>query len=421
MPSVRITKLVAGGQGMGELPDGRKIFVWGVLPGETVEVEITREKKSFAEGVVLSITTPSPNRVKPRDATYLAHSPWQIMTMAAENQAKLEIVREQFTREHIEIEITDFPASIVAVDDDGYGYRNKMEYVFAEQDGELTLALTERGSHDEVPVTESALALPIINTAAREFLGLLRGLGVVKNDVRALVLRASQSGEVVGALYINHPRFKKLELTPSLKGLRVYYHNPRNRTRRGAKLVQDLGENVLTDVLLGREFSYDVHSFFQVNVPVYESVLMQIRQYVDGPVTDMYAGVGSIGLSVAKEHVTLVELDPASASLARRNAKGVDAEVVESSTERALEYINGEGTVIFDPPRAGLSPKVIEQCLAVQPPQIIYLSCDPATLARDLARLGKAYDIVNVSVYNFFPRTPHIETLTVLRLQGLSS
>ncbi len=419
MPSVRITKLVAGGQGMGELPDGRKVFVWGVLPGELVEVDIVREKKSFAEGVAVNVLEPSKDRIKPRDASYLAHSPWQIMTMAVENQAKLEIVREQFGREHIETEA--FPANVIAAEGDGYGYRNKMEYVFAEQDGELTLALNERGSHDVIPVNGSTLALPIINTAARELIDLLHDLGVTKEDVRALILRANQGGDVVAALYINHPRFKKLELTPSLKGLRVYYHNPRNRTRRGAKLVQEVGENVLTDALMGHEFSYDVHSFFQVNVPVYQTVLEKIQQYVKRPVTDMYAGVGSIGLSVANGHATLVELDSASAAMAKRNAQDFDAEIVESSSERALDYITSDVTVVFDPPRAGLNPKIIARCLEAKPPQIVYLSCDPATLARDLARLGEGYDIVDVNIYNFFPRTPHIETLTILKQKTPSS
>lgn len=412
MPTVRITKLVAGGQGLGELPDGRKIFVWGVLPGEEVEVEITREKKSFAEGVAVKVTEPSAERLEPREASYLAHSPWQIMTMVVENQAKIDILREQFTREHLET--THFPSEIISAEGDGYGYRNKMEYVFAEHEGELTYALTQRASHDKIPVIVSALAMPSINDAARDLLVELRGLGASVRDLDSLVLRSNQSGDVVAVLYINHPRYKKLTLPNSLKGLQVLFHNPRNRSRRGAKLVQELGEKTLTDTLLGETFCYDAQSFFQVNVPVYERALEHIKEFVDGPVVDMYAGVGSIGLTVAKEHVTLVELEPASVIMAKRNAENFDAQVVESSTEQALEYITTDKTVIFDPPRAGLHAKVIGRCLSVKPPQIIYLSCDPATLARDLALLGDEYDIADVTVYNFFPRTPHIETLVVL-------
>ena len=101
--------------------------------------------------------------------------------------------------------------------------------------------------------------------------------------------------------------------------------------------------------------------------------------------------------------------------MAKRNAETADADVIEASTEQSLEYITSDLTVIFDPPRAGLHARVVGRCLAVKPPQIVYLSCDPATLARDLALLGDEYDIVDVTLYNFFPRTPHIETLVVLK------
>ena len=413
MPIVHITKLVAGGQGLGELEDGRKIFVWGVLPSEDVEVEITIEKKSFAEGVAVKVIKPSPERLTPREANYLAHSPWQIMTMAAENQAKIDIVHEQFTREHLDTNA--IPPEIISAEGDGYGYRNKMEYVFAEHEDELTYALTQRASHDKIPVIVSALAMPSINEAARDLLIELRGLGASVRDLDSLVLRSNQFGDVVAVLYINHPRYKKLTLPHTLKGLQIFFHNPRNRSRRGAKLVQELGDKVLTDTLLGESFAYDGLSFFQVNVPVYERALEHMKKFVTGPVIDMYAGVGSIGLSVATGHITLVELEPASVSMAKRNAETADAEVIESSTEQAFEHINPDVTVIFDPPRAGLHARVVGRCLAVKPPQIVYLSCDPATLARDLALLSDEYDIADVTLYNFFPRTPHIETLVILK------
>jgi len=413
MPIVHITKLVAGGQGLGELEDGRKIFVWGVLADEEVDVEITKEKKSFAEGIAVKVINPSPERLTPRETNYLAHSPWQIMTMAAENQAKIDIVHEQFTREHLDTNA--IPAQIISEEGDGYGYRNKMEYVFAEHEDELTYALTQRASHDKIPVIVSALAMPSINSAARDLLIELRGLGASVRDLDSLVLRSNQFGDVVGVLYINHPRYKKLTLPHSFKGLQIFFHNPRNRSRRGAKLVQELGDKVLTDTLLGESFAYDGLSFFQVNVPVYERALEHMKKFVSGPVVDMYAGVGSIGLSVASGHVTLVEQEPASIAMAKRNAETADADVIEASTEQSLEYITSDLTVIFDPPRAGLHARVVGRCLAVKPPQIVYLSCDPATLARDLALLGDEYDIVDVTLYNFFPRTPHIETLVVLK------
>jgi 23S rRNA (uracil1939-C5)-methyltransferase len=186
------------------------------------------------------------------------------------------------------------------------------------------------------------------------------------------------------------------------------------------KLLYELGDVTLHDDLLGKAFTYDVDSFFQVNVPVFERALAVIKAHCADDPIDMYAGVGSIGLSVAKRQVTLVELDPATAAMARLNAaaSGPKTEVIEASTDKTIQSIVMDQPVIFDPPRAGLHHKVVERCLEVKPPQIIYLSCNPATQARDLALLQPQYDIKHFEVYNFFPRTPHIETLAILALKN---
>jgi 23S rRNA (uracil1939-C5)-methyltransferase len=116
-----------------------------------------------------------------------------------------------------------------------------------------------------------------------------------------------------------------------------------------------------------------------------------------------------------------VELDTATVRMAAQNASAAAEQtavsVIETSTEKALEYIAGDKPVIFDPPRAGLHDKVVERVLKVLPPKVIYLSCNPSTQARDLAKLQAQYDIMFFEAYNFFPRTPHLETLAVLKLR----
>ena len=137
----------------------------------------------------------------------------------------------------------------------------------------------------------------------------------------------------------------------------------------------------------------------------------------------MYAGTGSIGLSIvdkAGQKVDLVELDPASAEIARINvvASDVNAEVIEASSEKSLDYISGDKPVIFDPPRAGLHDKLVAHTLEARPPRIAYLSCNPATHARDLAKLQEGYEITYFEAFNFFPHTPHIEALAILERKG---
>jgi 23S rRNA (uracil1939-C5)-methyltransferase len=158
-----------------------------------------------------------------------------------------------------------------------------------------------------------------------------------------------------------------------------------------------------------------VDSFFQVNVPIFQKVLKKIQEHTKGKqVTDMYGGVGSIGLSVGNDPV-IVELDDATVAMAKRNAADTVAQVVHASTEKALEYITKDRLLIVDPPRAGLHKDVVAKILELPPEQIIYLSCNPSTQARDMALLQDKYSLVSFTGYNFFPRTPHIETLAILQ------
>ena len=415
MEEVVIQKLVHGGQGLAELSDGRKVFVWNALPGETVRVRVIKKKRSYAEAIAEEVVSASSERERPREDNYLATSPWQMMAYDAENRYKTEIVRELFAHEKVEL-----PGFADAVHDDRqWQYRNKMEYSFWGDDDGLHLALHRRGSHGKQIVQGSELALSALDEGARAVLAELRKLDIRAGDLKTIIVRCSQNGDVVAALYTKLDEFPKISQPSNIRGVRVYHSNPKSPASVPTKLLYELGDATLQDSLQGKSFTYDVDSFFQVNLPIYEKALERIREHCSTDPVDMYSGVGSIGLSVARKSVQLVELDPATAAMGRVNAEasGIQAEVIEASTEKALEYITRERPIIFDPPRAGLHAKVVERCLEVTPPQIIYLSCNPATQARDLALLQQKYTVEFFEIYNFFPRTPHIETLAVLKLK----
>ena len=142
-----------------------------------------------------------------------------------------------------------------------------------------------------------------------------------------------------------------------------------------------------------------------------------MQQWVEKkPVVDLYSGVGSIGLTIGGEGTTLVEINEHAVREMRENITRLksNAVAVLAPSERALEYITSDVTVIVDPPRAGLHSDVITQLLEARPTRIIYLSCNPVTQARDVALLAEAYGIRSHQGYNFFPRTPHIEHLVIL-------
>jgi 23S rRNA (uracil1939-C5)-methyltransferase len=408
-----IRKLVEGGQALGELPDGKKVFVWNALPGEVVRARLFKQKHSYAEAVAEEIVQPSPERVTPTDTNYLATSPWQIMTFEAENEYKKQIVADIFAGAKVAV-----PAFRLTAPGADYGYRNKTEYGFWGDESGLHLASYHRASHGKQIVSGSALTMPGIDAAAGAICKQLEKMQIRAGDLKTIIVRSSQNHELVAALYVKREDFPELVLPDELGGLRVYFSNPKSPASVRTRLLQQSGDVLLHDMLLGKSFVYDVDSFFQVNVPIYEQALTRIKQHITAPVlVDMYAGVGTIGLSAASQAVQLVELDPATAAMARQNAAASDleTEVIETSTEKALDYITSDKPVIFDPPRAGLHEKVIERVLDALPGQIAYLSCNPVTQARDLAKLQGHYNVEYFEAFNFFPRTPHIETLAILR------
>jgi 23S rRNA (uracil1939-C5)-methyltransferase len=223
---------------------------------------------------------------------------------------------------------------------------------------------------------------------------LLQALKVRAGDLKTIIVRSSQGEEVTVSLFVKTESFPALDLPEGIQGLRVYYSNPKSPASVLTKLLYERGASILRDDLLEKTFLYDTDDL-----------------------VDMYAGVGSIGLSVAGHKVDLIDLDPATVRMARINAasSGLEAKVIESSSEKALEFINGSKPLIVDPPRAGLHGKVTARILEVMPPQVIYLSCNPATQARDLLKLQEKYTIGYFEIFNFFPRTPHIETLAILQ------
>jgi len=408
-----IDKLVHGGQGMGVIEDGRKAFIWNALPGEVVRARLTRTRKDFVEGIAEEIISPSAHRIEPKEDIYLATSPWQIMDLEYENIQKALIVSETFSREQVEL-----PDFSMLSDNVPFGYRNKIEFSFYGDDSGLHYAFFNRGSHQKQIVTESALALPQINAAAKEFLKELNTHTIRAGDLKSVIFRCDQNGDVVAALFVKPETVVELKKPKVIKGLKVYHSNPKSPASVLTKLIYQEGTTTLTDELNGTPITYDVCGFFQVNLPVFEMALKEIADATkkETKKVDMYAGVGTIGLAIGNTK-TLVELDKANIVMANHNAQNQDIDVVHASTENALQYIESDVALIVDPPRSGLHKDVIERILSVKPPLICYLSCNPATQARDVALLKDSYKIASFTGYNFFPKTPHIETLVILERQ----
>lgn len=486
LETIHLDKIVGGGQALGTLADGRKCFVWGGLPGETVTVRITKKKSYFVEAIVEEVVSPSPDRIQPRDPdSYLSTSPWQIMPLEIEQAYKRQLIDDAFTLHGIAL-----PAAIdIYCDNVAYGYRNKVEFSWYSEIGEsgdtLDLAFFRRGSKGKIVVDGTSLAHPTINNLARAIRDLLRHKRVAARQLKTLLVRCDQSGSCVWQLYVKDHLPEIITADEAVKlpaqGGEIIYSDPRSPASRITERLACFGNTTLTDTILGIPFRYACEGFFQVNIPVYEQALRDMRQWMSHsrsdnqqrvisqkksgqhreskqhgssnsfsegfafpakarqerqldqlaarrpeekdvyetgePALDLYAGVGTIGLTIGGGNVTLVEINADAVREMQRNIAELgrtDARAVLAPSEQALDHITGKEIVIVDPPRAGLHPDVIATLLQKLPPRIIYLSCNPVTQARDVALLQQSYQIAWYRGYNFFPRTPHIEHLIIL-------
>ncbi len=419
--TVTLEKIVGGGQAMTTLDDGRKLFCWGGLPDELVKVQITKSKSKLAEGLVVEVLEPSKERVEPVDKeSYISTSPWQIMDFNAEIKYKKQLIKDAFELHKIvlknDIELYS--------DDNQFSYRNKMEFswYWNKETDQLDLAFFKRGSKGKIPVEDSAIAKNIINIKAAQIRDLLRQKSVSGFMLKTLLIRCDSDDNVVAQLYIkdlDFPKFSDSEIKSlDLQGFEIIFSNPQSPASVITKKLQTLGNNKLTDRILGADFSYTADSFFQINLPVYEQALKDMRRFVDikKPTVDLYSGVGTIGLTIGGDGVTLVEVNESAVNEMKNNIKSNNAKAVLSSTEKVLGYITKNANIIVDPPRAGLHSDVIDKILKELPSRIIYLSCNPTTQARDFSLLSQNYKIIFHKGYNFFPKTPHIENLIVLEL-----
>lgn len=319
LETIQLDKIVGGGQALGTLADGRKCFVWGGLPGETVTVRITKKKSHFVEAVVEEVVSPSSDRIQPRAPdSYLSTSPWQIMPLEIEQAYKRQLIDDAFTLHNVTL-----PAAIdIYCDNVAYGYRNKVEFswysesvvsravsqkksglvsgpelfsdnnqeIDADSDREessgdtLDLAFFRRGSKGKIVVDGTSLAHPAINNLARTIRDLLRHKRVAARQLKTLLVRCDQSGSCVWQLYVKDrlPEIITADEAAKLpaQGGEIIYSDPRSPASRITERLARFGNTTLTDTILGVPFRYACEGFFQVNIPVYEQALRDMREWV---------------------------------------------------------------------------------------------------------------------------------------------
>ena len=393
--TVYIAKNVYGGDGLGRLGDGRVIFVPGAWAGEQVRAEIVEEKKHYVKARLVEIVEPSPDRVP---AKYdLPGMVYEGLSYEAELKAKTEQLREFFERARIALPSTPLPSSF-HLHPSFYNYRNKVVYHFANQGGKWVIGYRKEPSHEIVDVAEDPLARPEINAKLAE----------IRRSIVMLL--------TTGPVQIRREAERKGNVTvrwTAKTGVKWWIGEPPK------------GLN-LREKTCGLEFEVPADGFYQVNPEVGEELVKTVvDEYRKGAdlapdVVDLYCGVGVFGLCCRSPKLVGIESGRQAIDCAKQNAanqKYANAKFFAEQVGKNLRRvsINSRTTVIVDPPRGGLEMGVAKGLAMSKAARIFYVSCDPATLMRDLREISTGYDVEDVRFFNMFPRTARFETLVILK------
>ena len=384
---LRIESLAFGADAVAR-KDGWVIFVQGALPGETVQAQITQRKSSFYKALLKNIVRPSPHRQTSPCAYFPECGGCQYLHL--EYSAQIEAKRQQVQDVLERIGKVEFPAIRTVACKEPLHYRNRVKLHVLRSGPELQLGFMNATGRKIVPIEHCMISDPLINNTLAPLREKLKKIPVAKT----VTVRANPEGKVDFWT----------ENLPIAKG------------------------TTLTERVRDKIFEAPSASFFQVNPPMTEALVNEVEGFlnVDSQVLiDAYCGVGlfSVVFGSKFQQVIGIEQDQDSVRWARKNmrANGLGAGVFyEGRVERLLEKAlsNGHGkiiTVILDPPRDGCHKDVISNLCKSRPEQIVYVSCNPPTLARDLGRLSSAYKVIGVTLIDMFPQTMHCEVVVNLR------
>jgi 23S rRNA (uracil1939-C5)-methyltransferase len=404
--TVTMEKLVYGGDCLGRLPDGRAVFVPFVLPGEIVQVEIVEDKKRFARARPVEWLEFSPDRIQPRCIHFGECGGCQYQNLAYKDQlaAKREIMIDQFQRL---CKIEDPPIHPVTPSPKPWNYRNFVQFHLGE--GSELGYIHSDGEH-LLPIKECHLPEPSINALWPQIEldpeSDLYRLGIRQDTYEELML--IMEGESSTAPEFSVDISVSAVYTPPDSGLTVL-----------------AGDDHLTYTVLDHHFQVSARSFFQVNTPIAESMITYLLDNLDlqdnHRVIELYAGVGLFSAFIAPKvkHLTAIENSGSASHDFTINLGDVENVVLyEARAEDVLPTLNVEmDLLIADPPRSGWAPEVHDALEQLRPLQICYISCDPATLARDARKIvKKGYRLVSVQPFDQFPHTTHIESISLFEL-----
>ncbi|MBS1782317.1 MAG: 23S rRNA (uracil(1939)-C(5))-methyltransferase RlmD [Bacteroidetes bacterium] len=460
---IKIVAYAAEGKSIAHLADGKVLFVENAIPGDVLDARFIKEKKSWAEGKMIKLVEPSPDRIE----AFCPHfgicggCKWQMLPYEKQLVYKQQQVADQLSR----IGQVSLPPMmpILGSPKDRY-YRNKLEFTFCttryltdteilEANGapierEPALGFHAPGMFDKVvPIYTCFLQPEPTNT----LLQVLRSYTTANNLpyydyrlqngwLRNVVIRVARTGEVLINIVMHHEdkQARKALLDQVLKevpGITSLHYtiNPKlNDSIYDLEVVNYFGKGFIEEMLEDFRFKISPKSFFQTNTYQAETLYRSTRDFAgltgNEVLYDLYCGTGSIGIFCSKQAKKVIGIEVVEDAVkdAKENAilNGLShchffaGDVAQVCTDSFFAEHGRPDVIITDPPRAGMHEKLIQQILQIAAPKVVYVSCNPATQARDLQLLNEKYMVTRLQAVDMFPHTHHIENIALLELRG---
>ncbi|WP_289042107.1 23S rRNA (uracil(1939)-C(5))-methyltransferase RlmD [uncultured Zobellia sp.] len=456
--NIEVVDAGAKGKTIGKAPDGRVIFLTNTVPGDVVDVQTTKKRKAYFEGVATAFHSYSDKRTEPQCQHFgvCGGCKWQDMGYEHQLYYKQKEVENNLKRiGHLELPET----TPILGSEDQYFYRNKMEFSFSDS---RWLTLEEIQSNEDI-ADKNALGFHIpgmwdkildikkchlqqdpsnaIRLETRDF-AIKNGLTFFNprnqhGQLRTLMIRTASTGELMVMIqfYENDKAKRELllnhlkETFPEITSLLYVINQKQNDTIYDQEIVCFSGRDYIFEEMEGLKFKINAKSFYQTNSAQAYELYKLTREFADlrgnELVYDLYTGTGTIAQFVSKKAKKVVGIESvpeaiadAKANALRNEISNVDFFVGDMKNVFNQEFIEANGTpdvIITDPPRDGMHKDVVQQILNIAPEKVVYVSCNSATQARDLALMKEMYQVVKVQPVDMFPQTHHVENIVLLK------
>lgn len=429
------------GSGVCRTDDGIVVFVPGMLPGETADVKIIKTTKNYCFGKIEQLFCAAPERIAPPCAVYPRCGGCTLLHLSYEGQLKAK-------REHVanclrKFSGTDLVPEACEPSPKPLGYRNKVSMPVSYEDQSVKIGCFAARSHRVIDAEHCLLAEDIFSEIIAELRAFFReNCTPIYNErtgkglVRHVVLRTAADGAIMLGIVLNGRKLPKQEILvkrltqkfPRIRTIVLNRNTDPGNVILGTETTPIYGNGRIRETLLGLQFDISLNTFLQVNhdqtEQLYSYALSFLEEDADSVGADLYCGAGTITLNAAKKcrKIYGIEIVPPAIKDAKNNAKLNGIENAEflcadcaDGFSKILEKEGRLDFVIVDPPRKGLVPSVIEDIAKSGAPKVIYVSCDPATLSRDIALFSaQGYTALSARPFDMFPQSGHVETVVLL-------